>query len=118
MIPQEKLDELRELEKAASPGPWRPDVYEASGYTPTFDLNNRRYPGEFYQAKKDSELIAGARNALPALLDEVELLREREAKMKEALKFVADGCLVPPDGGNPCLEDAIEHARTTLAELY
>lgn len=38
-------------------------------------------------------------------------------KVVEALKFIANGCLVPPDGGSPCIDDAIKEARQILKEL-
>lgn len=38
------------------------------------------------------------------------------AQLVEALKFIAGGCLVPPDGGSPTLQDAIEAAEKALAQ--
>lgn len=47
----------------------------------------------------------------------LEQQKEREGKLVEALKFISTGCLVPPDGGCPKLEDAVETAEATLKEL-
>jgi hypothetical protein len=35
----------------------------------------------------------------------------------EALEFISDGCLVPPDGGSPRLTDAIQTACEALAKI-
>ena len=82
----------------------------------------------------DADLIAHAPDDIAFLLAEVERLRgdrdkwlasddcyywtpeaqaERD-RLRAALEFIADGCLVPPDGGSPCFDDAIEAAREAL----
>lgn len=41
-------------------------------------------------------------------------------QVRDELLFIADGCLVPPDGGSPDIYDAMasaKRARTTLEEL-
>ena len=43
-------------------------------------------------------------------------MQKRIAKLEAALKFIANGCLVPPDGGQPCFDDAIQSAREALKE--
>lgn len=40
----------------------------------------------------------------------IELVKEQRA----SLKHIANGCLVPPDGGSPTWQDAIDEARTAL----
>lgn len=35
----------------------------------------------------------------------------------DTLQFIANGCLVPPDGGSPDIGDAIEAAEKTLLEV-
>jgi hypothetical protein len=35
-------------------------------------------------------------------------------RLKGALAFIANGCLVPPDGGSPKLEDAVTAAKEAL----
>lgn len=47
--------------------------------------------------------------AIHALIAEIERLRG-------VLEFIANGCLVPPDGGSPRFEDAIEAARQALQQ--
>jgi hypothetical protein len=42
-------------------------------------------------------------------------LRDENARLRETLKFIAIGCFVPPDGGEPRFEDAIDAAREALA---
>ena len=75
-----KLDELRALEAAATPGPWELGDYfiQSQGenllqrYAGTipFDAGSQR------QIRANPPLIVAARNALPALLDCAEALRE------------------------------------------
>lgn len=45
---------------------------------------------------------------------ETERLKEENAKLRKALEFIAGRCLVPPDGGSPKLEDAVEAAKAAL----
>lgn len=54
---------------------------------------------------------------VPQLLAERDQLRAKLQRAKAELEFIASGCLVPPDGGMPCREDAIEAARAALKEL-
>ena len=45
---------------------------------------------------------------------------ELQANLKlavEALEFIANGCLVEPDGGSPGEYDAIDSAREALAKI-
>jgi chromosome segregation ATPase len=44
-----------------------------------------------------------------------DALRAEVERLRETLKFIASGCLVPPDGGEPRFEDAIDAAREALA---
>jgi len=39
---------------------------------------------------------------------------EDNKRLRKALEFIASGCLVPPDGGSPTLEDAVERAQQAL----
>jgi hypothetical protein len=54
----------------------------------------------------ENSFIAGANSIATMLL-----------KLAEALEFIAGGCLVPPDGGSPCLDDAIIAASDELAKF-
>lgn len=38
-------------------------------------------------------------------------------EIEEELKFIANGCLVPPDGGSPTLDDAVRAAKQALTQL-
>lgn len=40
---------------------------------------------------------------------------ENAERYEKALLYIASGCLVPPDGGAPCLRDAIKKAKQALA---
>lgn len=44
----------------------------------------------------------------------IEELERENARLREALEFIRSGCLAPPDGGSPCLDDAISAARAAL----
>lgn len=101
-VTTEQIQKLRELEKAASPGPWKSeypwcsDENQWAGIGPIHtqpddedELDPDSEAGK--QASADMELIAESRNALPALLNEIERIREREAKLKGALEFYASG---------------------------
>lgn len=116
MITQEQLDRLRELEAAVDSVAWKIlesddgfiQIRDASGFAVAIDL-----------VLSDAQLIAESRNALPALLDEIELLREREAKLKGALEQYADG-----KDSQRAFIGTTDHppetmrARLVLAELY
>jgi predicted transcriptional regulator len=43
-----------------------------------------------------------------------EQAKVENARLREALEFIRSGCLAPPDGGSPCLDDAISAARAAL----
>lgn len=74
------IEELWELEKNATPGPWRWDV--ASRYVDgellpivsagSDDNTVAEIGHDFTSAQSDVELIAAMRNALPSLLDHLE----------------------------------------------
>lgn len=81
---------LRELEKAATPGPWTADGdaqwCDEDGYygdewidmprqARTYIQHSRMSGEARVHARDNAALIVEARNALPALLDEIEALR-------------------------------------------
>lgn len=68
-IPEE-LDRLEALEKATSPGLWR----EKASYV--MDPTGEQAVALCFTGTADAILITESRNALPALLAEVRLLRE------------------------------------------
>lgn len=104
MYSSEDLAELKKLCEKATPGPWvlgseaDPDLYRgaetiacASGSMVLWDrvlaVLNHHFP---YEA--DSAFIAAARTALPKLIEEVETLREENAKLAEKAWMYDDLC--------------------------
>ena len=84
---QEEIERLRALERSATPGEWRfdHDGLCISGKEHTVcDLSNcEDHPG---MADPDADFIVAARNALPALLEElsVEVIRAAQAEAFKA----------------------------------
>lgn len=93
---------LRELERQATPGPWRTvpqrghtDTYIVSDHPDEQGTPHRNYVGEtgFGQGQKrhrydaNANLIAAMRNALPSLLQAAERVIELEAKVLECEIF-------------------------------
>jgi hypothetical protein len=52
------------------------------------------------------------------LHDDIEALRAKLECAREVFDFIAGGCLVPPDGGQPSLGDAIGAAGKALREIW
>lgn len=48
--------------------------------------------------------------------EEMERLQAACTRYREALEWIAGGCLVPPDGGSPRLDDAIDVAAEALSD--
>ena len=70
MTPTEQIERLRQLEKAATPGPVAVSWYQFGGDSiPQFETIAE---GGIAQDDADYELYCAARNALPALLDIAE----------------------------------------------
>lgn len=70
------LDRLRELEQAATPGPWNASMDTHPAHVARlgqWEVYGRRYVSGV--VARDAALIAEARNALPALLDIAEAAR-------------------------------------------
>lgn len=88
-----RLAELRSIERAATPGPWR-SSHKTAFDTPidAADLSgpeqaDRKWcgaPGRYVKA--DADLIAEARNALPHLLDELEAARAKLDAINETVE--------------------------------
>lgn len=84
MTPEE-LKRLRELEAAATSGPWVGDEFEMlAPQAPTIMRGNKRivWADDYHMNEWDAEFIAAARNHFKELLDEVERLQSefRSAK--------------------------------------
>lgn len=76
--------ELRALEAKATPGPWygRP-----SFLTDTFQIHGERQVVVAGVSRgRDAEFIIASRNAIPALLDELDRLREEGEKLVGVLR--------------------------------
>lgn len=71
-----KIEELRRLEKAATPVPW---VYYSTGFVDG-PLGSghicQTWNKDFLNAEANGDLIAAARNALPKLLDVARAAKE------------------------------------------
>ncbi len=96
MTPEERA-ELRKLADAATPGPWRaccdhqPDSHPCRLVTTDddgvlSDLVATTHVEDELGRKDDQRFIAGARAAVPALLDEVDRL---ESRQQEHLQLIA-----------------------------
>jgi hypothetical protein len=83
-------------------------------------LRAAEFIAEDYISKKHKKnftaCIASAENDYHKAMAKIKTLSEQNEKLREGLEFIASGCLVPPDGGTPNFEDAIEAARNTLKE--
>lgn len=67
---------------------------------------------------KDIMGVTADRDAYKASLTKLhkicdEIIADRD-RLREALDFIASGCLVPPDGGTPNFDDAIKCASEAL----
>lgn len=98
---QAKLDELKALCEAATPGPWFVDVQEEfedpekTLYLVSFKTETNGWmvaASNFWKA--DAELFAAARTALPALIAEVErltvLVSEAQRREDDARTYAAE----------------------------
>lgn len=106
------IKKYREIAEAATPGPWYLSDDQNS-------VHQHIYQGEFEEVcnvdssdldayQKNSAFIATfSPETVLRLLDTIE-------KYEAALKHIKNGCLVPPDGGQPNLQDAIDTAREAL----
>jgi hypothetical protein len=90
---------LRELEAKATPGPWELRRDDDEGGYITYDIGvggltiarvpeDTRDDDEIKMAAHDARLVADMRNALPALLDELESLRFRLSIAESLLAVV------------------------------
>lgn len=93
---QELHDRLRELDKTASPAPWYIEPYEnmlVTGDDETGEEIGATYYGRGRSKKQraNREMLTDARNAVPALLAEIERLQaELETAREEAWEACAD----------------------------
>ena len=92
MTPEE-IQELRRLEREATPGEWQ----AMNGYGPLNNLMHCYYIGtskfgpvlsaesDLAGRREDIELCCHARNFLPRLLDEIERLKAENARLKASV---------------------------------
>jgi len=79
MLTQQTIDELRRLEREATPGEWVAGKYFIFRRENEYETIFSRGRGEDYEiSEADENLICSTRNALPALLDELESLRNQK----------------------------------------
>lgn len=64
--------------------------------------------------KYPNEMLMRCAENCGSLRDKVAKLEAANKVLREALDFISKGCLVPPDGGSPYLQDAIEEAQKAL----
>ena len=93
------IEKLRALLAAATPGPWayyddiRPDVRSAANRGGFMGAGHIATVSRYDGNTNDAALIAGAVNALPELLDEVERLRARKAELCPCVRrYETPGC--------------------------
>lgn len=81
----DKIKELRELLKQATPGPWKvvEDDEVVYGIAIRTETNTIAEWDDFPLCQDDAALIVAAVNSLGPLLDEIERLREFEWMYKE-----------------------------------
>jgi hypothetical protein len=117
-LSQETRDELRRLHEAATPAPW---LWERDGcYGDVTNKQNR-----FTTGRRDAEMIAAMRNALPALLDAADaldlqqnphkvarVLDEKRLVIEENTRLRTENEAL--DGGNAILADANSRLRAKL----
>lgn len=81
----EQKKEWKRLEKAASAGPWTTDRYAREGevWSPMKELLFESAIVDPVKYKANADFIAGAREAVPALLKEVAELEERNRVLEK-----------------------------------
>lgn len=91
------IEKLRALLAAATPGPWKASIYYDDGQPSGVDVESES--GSVCDvrgrqlATEDAAFIAASRDALPALLAEVERLRARKAEMCSCVRrYETPGC--------------------------
>jgi hypothetical protein len=119
------IDKIEARLKAATPGPL---LYRSK--SSSFHKKSETHPfgeycieiredddGRAKISEGDIELVENASADLRKLLARVKELESNLAVAVEALEVISSGCLVPPDGGSPSLDDAITEARAALAKI-
>jgi len=93
---KEQRDEWRKLARLATPGAWYAEETQAGprrwSNARVRRVNDDEFIVEGRQGRPrfvDAELIAASRTAIPALLDDVDALTERMAKLEHALMRIA-----------------------------
>jgi hypothetical protein len=124
-----ELDAIRTRERAASPGPWRvmrvsnqhaSDAGDGHSHPALRGLRapKRLYERAWQQIEADMEFMAGAREDVPALLQEMDGLR---AALKEVRHRVVELAHARPYDDDTrellAIVQAIDKARATLAQV-
>lgn len=80
------IEKLRALEKKATPGPWDFHEHRCKVRDANFQTVSDCY-GDAERMVKNGIFIVALRNAAPALLDEIERLREEVARLKRVVEL-------------------------------
>lgn len=88
-LTQQTIDELRRLEKEATPGEWSVSQEDGSGFDLAiyssdtgFVVSNGLEGDGGVDTHKTADFICSLRNNAKALLDEIERLREENERLK------------------------------------
>lgn len=101
---EERIAAIKARAEAATPGPWKAgkddftkNIIEAAKDRGTIIVQRRDDSNMFWssyipikQIFADAAFIAHAREDIPALLDEVERLRDENERQKEVISFLGD----------------------------
>jgi hypothetical protein len=120
------IDELERMERAATPGEWKPRFYGGPDYLDGAQMEGHLYAGTewwddtvLYANEADLEFIAAARNALPALLRAIKAGRECADDLESVLRARYEGTLDYPSQAQRFERDMepVRALRAALAAL-
>lgn len=111
-----EIKNLRDLMRAATPGPWVLEGKELSKLVSNGEVWVEAVVAHNYQESNDAALIVAAVNALPGLLDEVERLR---ADLKETTERASQWVDIAGEHGAEVdvLRKKVERLRADAARL-
>ena len=108
-----KVDTLRALEAAATPGPWHGGGDGALSRDQTINGRTSCSPVASFGSTPDAHFVAAARNALPALLDVAEAIADLGASGPFLRTFPVSGVDYPEDSD----EHRVRRLRAALDRL-
>ena len=106
-VTSEELENLRELHRKATPGPWEMVV---DGIVTSQNACGEEYYCDLICREADEDYILAACNAIPALVEEVEQLR---AALQLAYRVLTDGMadVLAGERYRKCAEMRVEAKR-------